>query len=624
MTARSDMGNDKDLLSTVAEQVAAGQAPSRETRSALAGLTDPMLARRAGRLLQDLRPGGQELRPVRLAVLASCTVGPLTELLRTAVVGIGALPEIVLGDYGSFELSLAGGKFAADVEPDLLCCLLDDSYFLPGDFDAADVTSLTEPIADRMAQLRELIGSAVQRSSATVVLHTVPLPARLRNSLISLRARAALARAWHQLNAEVLALAEEHRQVVVLDLVHALADLPAVSRDARLHSFADLPYTDAALHTLARELARVVQARLGLSRKVLALDLDNTLWGGVLGEVGAHSVVLGGLYPGKCYRDLQLAARRLREQGVILVLASKNDPELVEQALAKHPEMLLRSDAFAVLAVNWSAKDGNLRQAAESLSLSTDSFVFMDDSSFERGAIASELPEVALVAADGDPAHLANSLLNPGFFDVLELTDTDRQRPALYRSRALRSEFAGGFGSSQDYLHALEIELALTEVDEFAVPRVAQLAARTNQFNLTGIRFDEATTAAMSADPEHLVVSLSVHDRFGDEGVVGALWVERREPTWRVLNFVLSCRVLGRGIELAALDWVCAQAAAAGASAVEGRFVSSPKNSAAADFWSRAGFAATDSDGVYHLNLQDRRDPAPAWISVRERKEALA
>jgi FkbH-like protein len=616
------MINDQDLLSAVAEQVAAGQAPSRQVRTALGALTDPMLARRAGRLLAGIPPAGSELRPVRLGVLATCTVGPLTDLLRTAVVGVGALPEISLGEYGSFELSLATGQFP-DSNPDVLLLLLDDSYFLPGDFDAADLTGLTEPIADRVAQLRELVGSAVQRSSATVVLHTVPLPAKLRNTLISWRARAALSRAWHQLNADLLALAEEHRQVVVLDLVHGLAELPAVSRDARLHSFADLPYTDAALYALARELARVIQARLGLSRKVLALDLDNTLWGGVIGEVGAHSVVLGGLYPGKCYRELQLAARRLREQGVILVLASKNDPELVEQALTKHPEMLLRADAFAVLAVNWSAKDGNLRQAAESLSLSTDSFVFMDDSSFERGAIAAELPEIALVAADGDPAHLVNSLLSPGWFDVLELTDTDRQRPALYRSRALRSDFAGGFGSSEDYLQALEIELTVAEADEFAVPRVAQLAARTNQFNLTGIRYDEATTAALSTDPEHLVLALSVRDRFGDEGIVGALWLDRRAATWRVLNFVLSCRVLGRGIELAAIDWVCGQAAAAGADAVEGRFVQSAKNSAAADFWQRAGFTGTEPE-VFQLNLQDRRDPAPAWISVRERKEALA
>ena len=170
--------------------------------------------------------------------------------------------------------------------------------------------------------------------------------------------------------------------------------------------------------------------------------------------------------------------------------------------------------------------------------------------------MGSELPEVALVAADGDPAHLVGSLLAPGWFDVLDLTETDRERPALYRTRALRTEFEGGFGSSEDYLQALAIELKVEPVSPFGVARVAQLAARTNQFNLTGIRFDETRTAAMASDPGHLVASLSVSDRFGDEGVVGALWVECGGETWRVLNMVLSCRVLSRGIELAAVDWL--------------------------------------------------------------------
>ncbi len=247
--------------------------------------------------------------------------------------------------------------------------------------------------------------------------------------------------------------------MLVVDLVSALTEQPFAARDARLHRYADLPYTDGALHVLARQVARIVQARMGLSRKVLALDLDNTLWGGVLGEVGATGVELGGLYPGSCYLNLQRSARRLREQGVILVLASKNDAAIVEDALGDHPEMLLRSEAFSVTAVNWSPKADNLRQAAETLSLSTGSFVFMDDSPFERGQVGSELPEVALVAADGDPAHLVGSLLAPGWFDVLDLTETDRDRPALYRTRALRTEFEGSFGSSEDYLQALAIEL---------------------------------------------------------------------------------------------------------------------------------------------------------------------
>jgi FkbH-like protein len=232
------------------------------------------------------------------------------------------------------------------------------------------------------------------------------------------------------------------------------------------------------------------------------------------------------------------------------------------------------------------------------------------------------LPEIAIVSADGDPAHLVKSLLAPGWFDVLDLTDTDRDRPALYRTRALRSDFEGGFGSSEDYLHALNIELRVEPVTEFGVARVAQLAARTNQFNLTGIRFDEARTAAMSADPHYLIASLTVSDRFGDEGVVGALWVQRNEQAWRVLNMVLSCRVLGRGIELAAIDWLAQEASEAGATALQGSFVASAKNGSAAGFWERAGFRPVAGDGVFTLDLGGGWGPAPSWITQPERKRA--
>jgi len=307
---------------------------------------------------------------------------------------------------------------------------------------------------------------------------------------------------------------------------------------------------------------------------------------------------------------------------VILVLASKNDPEAVQEALANHPEMLLRSDAFSVTAVNWSDKAANLRQAADTLGLSIDSFVFMDDSSFERGLVSAEFPGVAVLAADGDPAQLASTLLAGGWFDVLELTDTDRERPALYRTRALRSDFQDGFGSSQDYLQALEITLRVEPVTDFTVGRAVQLAARTNQFNLTGIRFDEAATNAMRTDPDQQVLLLSVADRFGDEGIVGALWVDGREPAWRVLNFVLSCRVLGRGIELAALAWLADEAAGAGASALIGSYRQSAKNAVSADVWQRAGYLA-GPDGSFTLDLTGERPPPPAWITTSDRKRAL-
>jgi FkbH-like protein len=622
MTGDEPMTEPQSLLQEIRAAAEEHRAPGPRVRQALLELTDPALARKLGRLLAALEVTGIELAPVRLHILATCTVGPFEPLLRASLVGVGALPTISVGAYGNFELALATGAFG-DEEPDLISCLLDDSYFLPADFDGADVQSVTEHIAARGQELRSLIGSAVQRSTATMVLHTVPLPARLRDGFVSWRARAVLAEAWHRLNADLLALAAEHRQLVVIDLVGVLADLPYAARDARLHSYADLPYTEGALHALAQQLARVAQARSGLSRKVLALDLDNTLWGGVLGEVGAAGVELGGLYPGRCYLALQQAARRLREQGVILVLASKNDPEPVQEALRDHPQMVLRSEAFSVTAVSWSGKAESLRQAAATLNLSTNSFVFMDDSSFERGQIEAELPEIALVAADGDPSGLVDSLLSRGWFDSLELTDTDRDRPSLYRTRALRSDFEGGFGTSEDYLQALQITLSVEPVTDFEVGRVAQLAARTNQFNLTGIRFDEASTAAMAADPEHLVLALSVSDRFGDEGVVGALWVDCRRPRWQVLNFVLSCRVLGRGIELSVLDWLASRAREAGAEELLGKYVQSAKNAVAAGVWQRAGFGPADAEGNAVLDLIAGSVPAPTWVTTSDRKRAL-
>jgi FkbH-like protein len=616
---------EASLLAALRAAVAAGSAPGPELRHALAQVDDPVLLRRIGRLLADLPAAGGELRPIRVTILATCTVGPFEPLLRASLVAAGLLPVIEVGAYGTFDLALPSAGFAADGDPDIVACLLDESLFLPGDW-SPDAEALRGHVEARLADLRGMVAASLARTSATLVLHTVPLPAEVRDGLIGSRDRAVLTEAWYRLNAGLLELAREHRQVLTVDLVGALAEAPVAVRDDRLHRYGDLPYTDGALLTLAAEVRRVAQARAGLSRKVLAIDLDDTLWGGVLGEVGAAGVQLGGLYPGNAYLQLQRAVHRLHQQGVVLVLASHNDAEPVERALASHPDMLLRPDAFAVRAVNWAPKAGNLRQAADALGLATGSFVFMDDSSRERALMAGELPEVAVVAADGDPAYLVRSLLRRGWFDVLDLTDTDRRRPELYRARAGHTAFAREFVSPEEYLAALDIRVEIRPVTDFTVPRVAQLAARTSQFNLTGARFDAATTAAMSMDPEYLVVSVGVCDRFGDEGVVGALWVRCEPRTWRVLNMVLSCRVLSRGIELAAAGWLVRQARAAGADAIEGSFVLSGRNGVAADFWPQAGFTGPAGDGVFTLSLAEGAelaDPTPPWISLPERSESL-
>jgi FkbH-like protein len=606
------------LLKTLREAAQADRAPDAPTRRVLLEQEDATAARAAGRLLGQISPDSlRDLRDLRVAITATCTIGPFEQLLRSALVGAGFRPAIEKTDYGTFDMTLAGAAFSENGDPDVVALLLDAARFLPRDWSPAAYDRFEAEVEGRLGELTGLVTAAVERTTATLVLHTVPLPAEVRDTFLSLDDRARLSGLWYRLNAALLDLAGAHAQVVTVDLAGALADAPVAARDARLHRYGDLPYTDDALHLLAGLVRRVAQAKLGLSRKVLALDLDNTLWGGVLGEVDVHGVELGGLYPGNAYLELQRTARRLRDQGVILVLVSKNDLEPVEKALSDHPEMVLRSEAFSVRAVNWSPKAGNLRGAAESLGLSVESFVFMDDSDFERGHVTAELPDVAVVSAAGDPAYLVESLLRHGWFDVMNLTDTDRKRPDLYRTRAMRSEFSQGFGSSQEFLEALGLAVDIAPATDFTVARIAQMAARTNQFNLTGIRFDEAATTRMSQDPDHLVVSVAVSDRFGDDGIVGAFWVERGTDTWQVLNMVLSCRVLGRGVELAVVGWLTEQARQAGATRIEGRFIPSPKNGVAADFWTRAGFVP---DGeAFALDVASAADISPAWITLLER-----
>lgn len=606
------------VLAALREAVRTGQAPDVATRQALGRLDDPAALRTAGRILAKLPAQGNDLRPLRVGVLATFTLGSFEYLLRAALVGAGAQPSIACAEYGSFEMSLATSGFPADGDPDVMVCLLAAEYFLPSRWSAGDVTALVDHLDARLDRLRELVSARAGQTRATLVLHTVPLPAEVRDALISWRARAEVSAAWHRMNAAILELAAAHRQVAVVDLTELLADCAAPARDDRLHRYADMPYTDPVLLLLAQQVRRIAQARLGLSRRVLALDLDNTLWGGVLGEVGAGGVQLGGLYPGACYTDLQHAAARLRDQGIILALASKNDADLVNPALAEHPEMVLRPEAFSAQAVNWAPKSENLRRMAQTLSLATGSFVFLDDSAFERGEVGAELPDVAVLAADGDPAHLTRTLLRHGWFDVLELTDTDRDRPRLYRTRSQRAEHSVAFATPEEYLRALDIEVTGAPVTGYTVPRAAQLAARTNQFNLTGLRFDEATTAALGADPDHLVAVFTVADRFGDEGIVGAVWVDVAAPEWRIANLVLSCRVLGRGVEFAVIEWIARRAAAAGAERLAARFVRTDRNGAVDGFLDKAGFPAPGEDDWCAVDLAGRPDNFPAWIRLRD------
>ncbi|WP_430502699.1 HAD-IIIC family phosphatase [Micromonospora trifolii] len=581
----------------------------------------------AGRLLADvpaekLSSPNFPLRPLRVAITGTFTPGTVEPLLRVALLRIGIAAEIHVSGFDQVVLDLSDPSSAlAEFRPDVTLCLLHDGWFLPAEWDPGDLGGLADALGERAAVLEAAVRGYAARSGGALLLHTVPLSPLEHRSLVSFRGRAGLGRVWRELNGRLLELGERDT-TYTLDLETLLVDHDGPVRDERLYRFASMAWTPTVERRYAHEAAAFCRAVLGRTAKVLALDLDNTLWAGVLGDDGLAGIMLGTDYPGNCHRDVQRRALALRRQGVLLAVCSKNDPDLVTEAFAQHPDLLLRADDFVAQAVNWGRKDDNLRQLASTLNLGLDAVVFADDSPFECELVRHELPAVRVVELAGDPAGFSSRLLAEGHFTVLATGATDRERTELYRARSGRERFAATFDSAADYLHELKLRVTVRPVDDLSLPRVAQLGLRTNQFTMTERAHTEAQTRQRAASPDHLVLTVEVTDRFGAEGLVGGVWLDRRDPdAWVIENFVLSCRVFSRGVEQAALHRVAELAGSTGATRLEALFRPTTRNKPGGAVWPATGFTvASEQDGTIRHVLPLHPPPRllPAWIALEE------
>lgn len=576
----------------------------------------------AGQLLarldpKEVRRHAPEVTAVPVAVTGHSTVAPVVAPLTAELARHGLLLEAAVAPYGSYLEDLM--RPARAEEPQLTLCLLDAQTV----FDDVTTPWRVADVATAARARLALLGSAVrmhqEAGRGLLVLNTVPLLRRFTHQLVDLRSRSRLGAVWRDFNTGLLELAERHPGVVVVDLDPLTGEgVPAY--EPRTGQYARARLSDPLLAAYAREAAHVVRARLGRTRKVLVLDLDGTLWGGILGEAGPDGVELGSGLRGEAFQEFQRTVAQLGSQGVLLAVSSKNDDGPVRRTLSGHPGMVLREDDFVRINANWKAKHDNLRDIATRLGLGLDSFVFVDDSLFECGLVADRLPEVAVVRVDAEPALHAPALLADGWFDLFELTEADLERAGRYRTEALRQEFREDTGSYQEYLEGLGIEVVLRPPDDTELGRVSQLTLRTNQFHLATERLQVPQVAEWSERPGHHVIAVRARDRFGDHGLVGALFLRRDHETLRIDNFVLSCRVFSRGIEDACLAAVLAFARDTGATAVTGRYLPSPRNTAFASFYADHGFAVTGTDPDAPDAVFFRHDlaaPAPAPAHLR-------
>lgn len=454
--------------------------------------------------------------------------------------------------------------------------------------------------------LERLLGA----SSRSLIVSTIAAPLAPMTGYVDGWRPGGLRHAIDEANRRLYSLAESYSQLTLIDADVALAAIAPIERcDPKLWYYGGFAFSRSASRSLASAFAETWR---GLGRpqpKVLTLDLDNTLWGGILGEDGVAGVACGTAFPGNAYRAFQEECLRLKGQGMLLAILSKNDPTAIE-TFAGRPDMPLKAGDFVATRINWLPKPDNIRALAAEFNLGLDSFLFIDDSPHEREAMRRMCPEVMVPEMPEDAARRPLWLRGLRQTWPIALTREDAQRSAFYAAERRAEALRASASTFEEFLAGLEQQVLVTTTDAATVQRVAQMHARTNQFNLTTMRFSEAELRAMIDDPaRYSVFHAQVIDKFGDHGIAIAAVVRFESGTAHIESLLMSCRVIGRRVEEAFLAELAEHAVKRGADRIRGIYLPTDRNGIVRDFYSSVGFQLVEDNergSIWHRRLADQ------------------
>jgi FkbH-like protein len=465
--------------------------------------------------------------------------------------------------------------------------------------------------ASKIAQFQPLWQHCRQTLGATVIQCNFEIPEVDPLGHLSASLPGGLASILLQINREI---ARHGTAILDVDRIAALHGKQRWNDEALWQAAKQYPSTTA-IPLLMRHASALIRASLGLSSKCLVLDLDNTLWGGVVGEDGVNGIRLGGTPAGESFVAFQRYVQALQRRGVILAVCSKNNETDAKAPFLEHPEMVLKLEDIALFAANWESKDKNLRDIAAALNIGLDSIVFLDDNPVERNLIRSLIPEIEVPELPPDPADYATALHRSLCFEAWTLTDDDRNRAASYRQNAQRTQQLAVSGNVEEYLAGLEMQVELRPFDEANLGRIVQLINKTNQFNLTTRRITEAECLALIGRPDCYTQFMRLKDRFGDNGITGVLIAFVEDGNLRIDNWLLSCRVLGRRVEDAMLAAAMDFAAARGCEYAIGEFIPTAKNAQVSGIFETYGFEKHGPQ-TFRCKIATHRIQAPAWMQI--------
>jgi FkbH-like protein len=576
----------------------------------------------------NLSPPEDEKKIVRLAIIGSTTLEPLAACFDVKTRLEGFFVETFVGGFNTYRQEvLDASSDLYKSNPDIVVLSIDawsilDKQFLPNfvRMSTKDRQVLQNELAENVLSVASNLESG---TSALILVNNFLVPVFTPLGIVDNKQNIGLKEFFEGANRILAEKLMKSSRIFLVDL-DSTASAFGKSRITNWNTWyrGSIPFSDDFTPILADEYLRYVRAMKGLSKKCIVLDLDNTLWGGIIGEDGIEGIKLGNTAPGIEYVEFQRSLLSLYNRGIILAVCSKNNPDDALKVFREHPAQVLKEEHFAALRINWQNKAANIAELAKEINIGLDSMVFFDDNPVERAQVSQTLPEVLVVDMPKNPRLYRDMIENLNVFDVLSLTKEDMERGEMYVGKRKRTELEQSVTSMEDFLRTLDLNVRINEVTDFDTPRVVQLIGKTNQFNLTTRRYTDAEVNDFRNSPDVAVYSMAVHDKFGDEGVVGVAIVKKKGSDWWIDSFLMSCRVIGRSVETAFLAKIVADAKAAKAARVIGEYIPTKKNPPASDLYERHGFGmpttADDNVTSWILNLDEQTIDVPEWIELTE------
>lgn len=564
------------------------------------------------------------LTPHKLAILRSFTVEPMIPLLRAACFVAGIDATVQLSEFNAYVQEIVDPastlyRFAPDTVL-LATQTRDIAPDLFRDFSALSPEQVSEAVKRVTSDFQTWASTLRRHSQANLVIHNLEEPMFPARGILDAQSAGSQAFAVRAINRALRDIASDYSGIYVLDYDSLVARYGSLHwHDERKWLTVRLPISAQNLNHMVGEWMRFLHPLTGKVAKALVVDLDNTLWGGVIGEDGMTGIRLGGEYPGAAFQEVQRALLDLHRRGILLAIASKNNPDDAMEALTKHPGMLLKADHFACTRISWGDKPQSLREIARELNIGIDSLAFLDDNPIERRAVRTQVPEVMVLDLPHEPMEFARVVREFPPFERLALSAEDLQRGSYYQAQRQREHLEQSITSREDFYRSLNQEVEIAALSKATLPRIAQLTNKTNQFNLTTHRYTEQQISELIQSSGWHCFSLQVKDRFGDNGLVGVALTHCRNGIYEIDTLLMSCRVIGRTVETAFLSFLTDHARRLNAEIVQGWFLPTKKNAPARDFYSEHGFQVLQQNGegtLWGLNLAQSSLACPEWVRL--------